>query len=334
MKQSKTRPSDAASRFAMPPAQRKEDGSLRRVGFELEFAGLSIDETSRAVAESLGAKRSRSTNAEHVVKDPELGEFAVEIDWNFLKDRARFEEQDEEAMDWTLALRALVRDLVPIEVVCPPVPITDLDQLHPVTEALRVAGAEGTESKPWAAFGVHINAEAPDLEPETLHRYLRAYCLLQWWLVDEHDIDMARRLSVYVDPYPEAYLHDIHTLREPSMDELIEQYLEYNPTRNRALDMLPLFAEIDETLVQNEVNDERVNARPTFHYRLPDCRIDDSTWTLARSWNRWCTVERLAHDPEALDELAAEFRLGKRGLLGVARKDWIANVDQWVVPSA
>ncbi len=325
---------DNDARFVMPPVRRKADGSPRRVGFELEFAGLGIDETSKTVADSLGADLDRTTNAEHVVEDPELGKFAIEIDWHFLKDRARFEEQEDASIDWTLALRALVTDIVPIEVVCPPVPLSALEQLHPVTDALREAGAEGTESSPLAAFGVHINAESPDLEAETLHRYLRAYCLLQWWLMREHDIDTTRRLSVYVDPYPESYLHDIHGLREPSTEELIDQYLEHNPTRNRALDMLPLFAQIDEERVQAQVGDDRINARPTFHYRLPDCRIDDEQWTLARSWNRWCVVERLANDPQALDELTADFLLGKRGFLGVARNDWIERADQWASASA
>ena len=98
--------------------------------------------------------------------------------------------------------------------------------------------------------------------------------------------------------------------------------------------MLPLFAQIDEERVQAQVGDDRINARPTFHYRLPDCRIDDEQWTLARSWNRWCVVERLANDPQALDELTADFLLGKRGFLGVARNDWIERADQWASASA
>jgi hypothetical protein len=49
-----------------------------------------------------------------------------------------------------------------------------------------------------------------------------------------------------------------------------------------------------------------VKPRPTFHYRLPDCRIDEPGWRPSVDWNRWVAVERLAEDPERLGELAAD----------------------------
>ena len=32
---------------------------------------------------------------------------------------------------------------------------------------------------------------------------------------------------------------------------------------------------------------EKINGRPTFHYRLPDARLSDPGWSIAPDWNRW-----------------------------------------------
>ncbi len=318
------------SEFKHPPTTTTDAGDTRRVGFELEFSGVSLDEASSAVAGTLGSPVVQESSAEHRVNDDKLGDFAVEIDWHFLKEQARTSADSDGTGDWTVMLRELAKALVPVEVVCPPVAIDELDALTPVVRALRNAGAEGTHSSPLASFGVHINAETPSMEGVTLHRYLRAFCLLQWWLMREHDVDITRRIGPYIDPYPESYLHEIHALVEPSTDDLLEQYLDFNDTRNRALDMLPLFAEHDEEAIWDSTEDSRVKPRPTFHYRLPNCDIDRDGWTLARSWNRWCVVEELANDEEALEKLSADFRVASRGLLGVDREAWIQKVEQWV----
>ncbi|MEM1188227.1 MAG: amidoligase family protein [Pseudomonadota bacterium] len=324
------RPSAPPVSFKHPPATTTDSGERRRVGFELEFSGVSLDEASRAVADSLSAPVIQQSSAEHLVADNALGDFSVEIDWQFLKEQARLTTDCESGRDWTVMVRELAKALVPVEVVCPPVPINELDTLTPVVHALRDAGAEGTRSSPLASFGVHINAETPSMEGDTLHRYLRAFCLLQWWLMREHNLDITRRLSPFIDPYPESYLHEIHSLIQPSTDELLDQYLDFNGSRNRALDMLPLFAEHDEDAVWTSTEDSRVKPRPTFHYRLPNCEIDRDDWTLAQSWNRWCVVEELANDEDALEALAADFQLTSRGLLGVDRDAWIEKIDLWV----
>ena len=43
-----------------------------------------------------------------------------------------------------------------------------------------------------------------------------------------------------------------------------------------------------------------MSARPTFHYRLPNCRVDEPDWRIAHEWNAWVTVEALAADEDAL----------------------------------
>jgi hypothetical protein len=219
---------------------------------------------------------------------------------------------------------------VPIEVVAPPIALDQLSRLDTMVRALRIAGAQGTDESFIAAYGVHINPEIPEQTPEVIHRYLRAFALLQWWLMDAHELDPMRRLTPYINPWPEAYLLEVLSLDDPGQNELIDSYLTHNPTRNRALDMLPLFAHLDRERVQGVVEDRRVKSRPTFHYRLPNCRIEQSDWSLARSWRLWCTVEALAWDDDALNTLGAAFLDAQRPLLGVAHADWIETVSLWL----
>ena len=97
----------------------------------------------------------------------------------------------------------------------------------------------------------------------------------------------------------------------PGTKALIDDYLEYNPTRNRALDMLPILCELDEARVLNAINDEERNlikGRPAFHYRLPDCKVNVPGWSAAAPWNQWVYIEKIASDDSLLHELIGEWR--------------------------
>jgi hypothetical protein len=122
--------------------------------------------------------------------------------------------------------------------------------------------------------------------------------LLYDWLVEEARIDFTRKLSSFIDPFPEPFRRKvIDPDYRPDVDGLIDDYLADNPTRNRPLDMLPAFATLrhDRVLAAAKEHDQ-VKPRPTFHYRLPNCCVDDPAWTFAQEWNRWVAVERLAED--------------------------------------
>ena len=65
------------------------------------------------------------------------------------------------------------------------------------------------------------------------------------WLVDVSDIDVSRKLSAFIDPFPIEYRALVTSPDyAPDLDRLIGDYLDANPTRNRALDMLPMFAHL------------------------------------------------------------------------------------------
>jgi Putative amidoligase enzyme len=62
--------------------------------------------------------------------------------------------------------------------------------------------------------------------------------------------------------------------------QLFEHYLEHNPTRNRPLDLLPLFVHLHGPGLLKRVEDAPlVKPRPTFHYRLPNCELTNPGWT-------------------------------------------------------
>lgn len=321
---------DQSSRFELPPKVSKDDGSPRMVGFELEFSGITLDDAVAAIQSSLGGALQSETAAERILQVDALGEVHVELDWAYLKRKAAENEQEEEDSEWIERLSRAAALLVPVEVVCPPIPMTDLEALEPMVAALREAGAVGTEESLLAAYGVHINTEIPRLDAATLFSYLRAFALLQWWLVDTHEVDATRKVSPYVDLYPESYLKQVLSKSKSTMDEIFADYLEHNASRNRALDLLPLLAEIDEKRVREAVDDPRIKARPTFHYRLPNCNIERSDWSLAESWNTWCVMERLAERKKDLDALAAEFLAADRPIIGVSRDGWTGFTDQWL----
>ena len=316
-----------SSRLETLNALKNTAGKVRTVGFELEFSGITFRDTARVVCDTLNGKVTDETAAEVCVQT-DHGDFNIELDWDFLKTAAANAGETVDELLHPLSKAAAL--LVPVEVVCPPLPVTSLTILDDMVVALRKAGATGTEESLIAAYGVHINAEVPALDAPTIHRYLRAFGLLQWWQIEANDVNLARRISPYIDLFEESYIKLLLTRDEPDIATLIDDYLEHNPTRNRALDMLPLFAEIDADRVRATVDDPKIKSRPTFHYRLPNCQIDDPQWSLNASWLRWCWVEQLANDDASLQALGKDFLTADRPLLGVDRGAWVKRIARWM----
>lgn len=316
--------------FLIPPRRNTAAGAARRVGFELEFTGLSLEQTTAIVARVLDGQPTQRSLAHSTVATPELGAFQVELDWAYLKERAAEARVSGEGTEWVAFLRQAAEWVVPLEVVCPPVSLDRLAVLDALVEALRESGARGTDDSPLAAYGVHVNAEAASLEVDEVQRVVCAFGLLQWWLVDRHAVDLARRISPYIDLYPEAYVARLADDGPDTLDDLFDSYLEHNATRNRALDLLPLLAEIDEGRVRARVDDPRIKPRPAFHYRLPNCSVERDDWSLAQAWNLWVVVERVADSDADLRALSSAFRDAHRPLLGVSRAGWVEHVEDWL----
>lgn len=323
--------------FYSPPLLKNSQGDDRRVGFELEFAGLGLNEVSQIVADSLGGRYELQNQAESLVDVPGLGQFIVELDWGLAKQLAReraTEKQqegqyfgDDLLMEWTMRL---ARELVPVEIVCPPVPFQGLHVLNRMIQPLRQAGALGTEESLLYAFGVHLNPEIPDFKPATVLSWLQAFGLMQSWLIKVHHVDLARRITPYIDTWPVQYVKELFGMNKNTVtqDQLIDHYIKFNPTRNRALDMLPLFKYLDEQRVLDRIDDARINARPTFHYRLPNCEINREGWCLADSWNVWCVVEVLANDDALRSTMIPRWFDYQNNFINFSSPPWHQDLDQ------
>lgn len=329
-----------ADTFTLPPVLENEKGEERKVGFEIEFSGLKIGQITQIVHDLYGGEVVQVTPYKVKVKDTAHGTFGIELDFRFLKEELLKEEleeigliEDEEDVEIIRKIEeviaALSEQVVPYEIATPPIFISRLGVLDALEERLRMAGAQGTDASLFYAFGLHINPETPSFKAEVLLDYLRAFLILYEWLVYINRTDILRRMTPYIRPFEDRYtVMILEPDYKPDLTTLIDDYLIFNPTRNRPLDMLPLFAWIDEERVRKVVDDPRISKRPTFHYRLPDCRIDREVHNIAHAWNGWVEVEKLAHDKTRLDSYAKAYLEYLEDPFAIFEESWANRMEK------
>jgi hypothetical protein len=278
---------------------------------------VPVEEALSLIAACFGGQITLQQRTRGAVHGTPFGSFKVEYDWRALHTRSYLRPLEVIGLEADSATAQFVEEsvlqvageLVPIEVITPPWPWAQLHELDPLWEALRAAGAQDTYSSLFHAFGLHLNPELPDHEPMTVLSYLRAFLLLEDWIIESAEVDIARRIAPFIRPFPEAYRrHVLAHAYAPDAPQLVTDYVAANPTRNRGLDLLPLFRALygDAFLAQVE-EAELVKARPTFHYRLPNCELTTPGWSPRADWNRWVALERLAEDRDLLAELSRAY---------------------------
>lgn len=319
--------------FPLPRRLHMADGSVRRLGVELEFAGVEVEDIVRIIVDLYGGTAEPISRFEYKVAGTELGTFAVEIDLTLLKERSYLKfldfmgvELDPDSLRQAEdALAKMAATLVPHEIGGPPMPMTEVYRLEELRARLQSAHALGTRASLRYAFGLQFNPEIPSQDAATVLNYLRAFLLLVDWLEQRTHVALARRLSPFVNDFHQSYIrHVLDPDYAPRIEQLIDDYIQANPTRNRPLDMLPLFAHIDAARVRHDLHDAKIkiHPRPTFHYRLPNCLIDDPHWTLAREWEGWVAVDDLAQEPQKIEAMSIDY-LKRRGTLVVGYdEDW------------
>ncbi|MCG8669763.1 MAG: amidoligase family protein [Pseudomonadales bacterium] len=301
--------------FRIPPVTTDAEGKPRGAGFEFELGNLTIEEIADALHKRFGGEQKKLSAFEVHLIDSALGKIKVERDTQLLTSLSYREWLGSIGIDFSPGAEGealerevdkLSRWLVPCEIVTQPIGFDQLHLLHDLVEVFDEYKAQGTHMAPHYAFGLHINASTPDFAAETLLSYLQAFLLLADWIIQDAGTDITRRFFTnYIDPFPFVYARKILSASyQPGVEQLIEDYLEYNATRNRPLDMLPIFYMIAPDMVTNAIKeDERklIKGRPAFHYRLPDCRVGQDGWSVADEWNRWQLVETIAahHDSRA-----------------------------------
>lgn len=302
----------------------------QRVGVEVEFGGVALADAVAVFAEWLNAEPNWRSDYEVTIPSAaHEWDFRLEVDWELLKSLARTQEADPDPIRRNALelLESIGVPFVPLELVTPPLRRAELESLAAPLSSLAGLGAGGTQSSLLAAYGTHFNPEVAELRVANILPQLQAFVCLQHWIVAVEQIDPSRRLSQYAALFDRAYEERILAPDyAPVMSTLIDDYLRFNPTRNRALDMLPLFAQIDEPRVRAAVDDSRVQARPTFHYRLADCRLGEPDWFITTPWRSWLAVEALAGHGELLAVLMQQRRdYLNSSILFSSSAEWVAQ---------
>ncbi|MDZ7714651.1 MAG: amidoligase family protein [Balneolaceae bacterium] len=325
-----------------PVTLNNKNGDPRKVGFELEFSGLELDKTADLIKELYGGEIIEKHRYEYEVNNTDLGNFRVELDARILRKMAdedtlkkfglNFEKESilKSVEDF---LDKAAKTVVPLEVVMPPISVETIPKLESLRRKLQQHKAEGTKASLMHILGMHINVETPDLEISTLLRYLRSILLVYPWLLQKLNIDITRKLSPFVDPYPGKYVLKVLDVDySPSKGQFINDYLAYNATRNRPVDFLPILAMLDEEKVNRELEDEKNTPRPTFHYRLPNSNIDNPEWSFTEEWNYWMAVEKLAEDKDLIMKLSKLYRLRAAGSFVSFKKEWAETINIFLEP--
>lgn len=326
--------------FITPPITTNPSGEERKIGYEFEFTGVDLVDITEVIQSLWGGSINKKSTYEFEVQDTALGTFRLELDAQLLRDKKYEKTLKSIGIDLTTfknidtiegKLKDMASSVVPFEIITPPIPLSEMEKMNDLLDELRKWKAKGTGSSMFYAFGLHINPEISDDSPESLANHLKAYLLLDPWIRKDAKINISRRITPYINEFREDYkLLLLSSGYHPTLQDLISDYFNYGNSRNRPLDMLPLFMHLDRPYTEKFLKDTLTSSRPTFHYRLPNCSIEDDRWSLASEWNRWVLVECLANDEKALAQYSkAYLRLNKETTIGFEQK-WIKLMNRWV----
>src|SRR5690606_18854107 len=90
------------------------------------------------------------------------------------------------------AVARLGSNLIPLEVISPPLPLSDLELVNELVAVLRAAGAKGTSDSVVNAFGLQFNPEVPATDAVTIKHCLQAFVCLYDWLAPRACSDLLR----------------------------------------------------------------------------------------------------------------------------------------------
>jgi hypothetical protein len=286
------------------------------VGIEVEFTGLSARAAAFALQAGLGGSVSREDAHAFDLRGSALGDLSVELD---IRQAHPQRHGAALAVNPGAKLSALfgsvVSPFVPREMILSPLPAGRLQDVDRAIELLRQAGAKGDGRVLFGTLGLHFNiatrtSRIADIRATTLS-FARNDARLRAF-IGEND----KRLSARLAPaFPDDYVRLLEA-RSPAQlpGEFIDDYLQHNATRDRALDLLPLLLHLDGPRVRRRLPYEKISARPVFHWRLPVARVGRKGWSVMASWRAWLDVEA-----EAAQLLAHEARHGEADGTSAAR---------------
>lgn len=294
-----------AAGFAPLPFPETDAGASRKTGVEIEFSGLDIVATCQTIQDTLGGDMTGEDPFFRQVVNTAIGDIKVELDTPV---RA--------ASDVALVRKGLdvATAVVPLEVISEPLDTKGLADLDRLVDALRHAGAAGSRSGLFLGFGVHLNPEVVSVShPQTLAT-IRAFALLEDYLRKREALDLTRRALPFVAPWPEGFVTDILQPHVRSLKDVYPIAAEHIQSRNHGLDLLPLLKYAYPDLFDLHLTTAKTAARPTFHFRMPDCRIDEPDWGLTQPWALWRLVECVAADDRTMTDLTDAWQQRPGGM--------------------
>lgn len=328
------------SNFLEPKIMQSYKDEIRHIGFELEFANIEIEDILNLLEKEFNFKTKKVNNYLYKLNS-QYGEFVLELDFELLtqqkipkniKDLSKkigIKIKEEDINSFEKLIGTLSKDIVPYEISTPPLPLDKISIIDEIIKKLAQNHAKGTDFKIYYAFGVHINVEVVSLDVKSLLDYTRAYLILQNYINKDAKIDLARKISPFIDNFKNDYIkHVLDSSYKPTMSEFIDDYLKFNPTRNRSLDLLPILTFVDEKRVREKLPNEKIKPRPAFHYRLSNSMIGSKGWEVSQEWNRWILIENLANSKEDLEQLSKEYISHLDNLINLTT--WEEKVNKWL----
>ena len=147
-----------------PPCATNPEGHPRRIGVEIEFAGIAPAQAAEVVIERFGGRARPVSPHRLKVEGARWGDFTIELDAKYAHPDARVTDRapagngewerlrHELRLDLHCRTRELIGDvvagLVPTEVVCPPVPWPELGELD-VVRSIEAALAAAIDYRSW-----------------------------------------------------------------------------------------------------------------------------------------------------------------------------------------
>ena len=271
---------------------------MRHVGVEIEFMGLGTQAAALALQATFGGAVTSEDRHAHILDSEGLGRMLVELDVRYVHPGRRDRSLPVRLPRWAGSLLGTVlTPFVPRELVMPPLRVAELPVVDRAVATLRAAGASGDGSRHGVGLGLHFNVEPPDLKVATILRYLRAYLRLEPRLRREILAGGRHRLAA---AFPQGYAELVLAPGyRPGPIELVADYLSWNPTRDRGLDLLPIFLHLEPARVRAVLPHAKIGTRPVLHNRLPLARVGVPGWSI------WVAVERLALGGDGLPEADA-----------------------------
>ncbi|MCC5992224.1 MAG: amidoligase family protein [Rhodobacteraceae bacterium] len=307
-------------RFLPLPDHGAAASAARRVGVEVEFAGLGVAQAADVIARGYGGRRAEEDAREITLNDTALGDVRVELDIALKQ-------------HWAEDLAAqLLGDLIPVEVVTQPLAQSDLPRVERLIKTLVASGAVGTGEKLAYGFGIHFNVELSADDGAALVATTRAYALCEDWLRHADPLDPARRILPFVAPFPSGLVAHLAQAKGWGPRDLARAIVVHAPSRHFGLDVLPALQHRCPDALAGVPDDHLKGARPAFHYRLPEARLDEDGWSLSYEWNRWVLIEHVATERDLLAALA-EAWAASLAAMTTERRGWAARVEGLIAAS-